>query len=54
MKKCGTSKINPASDLFGALAVCDDNRAEVFEFVNILQWLALKQDGLALLARDEC
>ncbi len=35
-KECGTSKINPASDLTGALAVCDDRRAAVLEFFNIL------------------
>ncbi len=31
-----------------ALAVCDENRTEVFELANI------KQDSLALLTRDEC
>ncbi len=31
------SKINPASYLLGALAVCDEHRAEVLEFGNILQ-----------------
>ncbi len=53
-RECGTSKINPASYLFGALAVCDEHRAEVLEFVHILQGLTLKQDSLALLTRDEC
>ncbi len=35
-RECGTSKIKPASDLFGVLAVCDEHRAEVLEFANIL------------------
>ncbi len=52
--KCGTSKINPASYLLGALAVCDEHRAELLEFVNILQGLTIKQDSLVLLTRDEC
>ncbi len=47
-------KINPASHLLGALVVCDEQRAEVLEFVNILQGLTIKQDSLALLTRDEC
>ncbi len=50
-RKCGTAKINSTSDLFGALVVSDKHRAE---FVNILQGLAIKQDGLALLTSDEC
>ncbi len=53
MIECGTGKINPVSDLLGALAVCDEHRAQVIEFVNIIQGLAIKRDGLALLARDE-
>ncbi len=28
-RECGASKINPASDLLGALAVCDEHRDEV-------------------------
>ncbi len=51
-RECGTSKINPASDLLGALAVCDEHRAEVVELVNTLQRLSIKHDGLALLTRD--
>ncbi len=41
-------------NLFGALAVYDDHQAEVVEFVNILQELTFKREGLALLIRDEC
>ncbi len=26
MRECGTGKINPASDLFGVLNVCDEQR----------------------------
>ncbi len=47
-------KINTVSDLFGALAVCDKNRTEVFELVNVFQWLTIKQDALALLTGNEC
>ncbi len=36
-RECEPSKFKPVSDLFGALAVCDENRTEVFELVNILQ-----------------
>ncbi len=43
-RECGTSEINPASYLLGALAVCNEQRAEVLEFVNILQGLTIKQD----------
>ncbi len=43
-KECVSGKINPASDIFGALAVCDLHRTEVLELVNILQELT----------RDEC
>ncbi len=50
-KEYGTVKIKSASNLFGALAVSDKHRAE---FVNILQGLTIKQDGLALLTSDEC
>ncbi len=53
-RECGMSKINPASDLLGALAVCDEHRAEIPEFVHIIQGLTIKQDSLALLTRDEC
>ncbi len=53
-RECGTNKIKTASDLFGVLVVCDEHRAEVLEFANILQGLTIKQDGLALLTRDEC
>ncbi len=52
--ECGTSKINSASDLLGALAVCDEHRAEVLEFVDLPLGLTIKQDSLALLTRDEC
>ncbi len=48
------SNVNPASDLLGALAACDEHLAEVLEFVNILQGLTIKQDILALFTRDEC
>ncbi len=54
VRECGTGKINPASYLIGALAVCDELRAEVLEFLNTLQGLTIKQDSLALLTRDEC
>ncbi len=37
-------KLNPASDLFDVLHVCDEYRTEVLEFVNILQDLTVKQD----------
>ncbi len=47
------SKINPASDLIGAQAVCYEHRTEVLELVNNLQRLTIKQDGLALHTRDE-
>ncbi len=53
-RKCGTGKINPVSDLFGSLAVGDEYRAEVLEFVNTLQGLTIRHDGLALLTRNEC
>ncbi len=53
-RECETSKINSASDFLGALAVCDEHRAGVLEFVNILQELTIKPDGLAVLTRDEC
>ncbi len=53
-RECGTGKINSASDIFGALAVCDENRMELFELVNILQWRTITQNDLVLLNRDEC
>ncbi len=43
-------KINSASYFLDALAVYDEHRAEVLEFVNIVQGLTIKQNGLALLA----
>ncbi len=49
-RECGASKTNPASDLLGALAICDKHGAGVIEFVNILRGLT----GLALLTRVEC
>ncbi len=49
-----TGKTHPPSDLFGALAVCDEPRTEVFQPVSILQCLTIKQDDLKLLTRDEC
>ncbi len=52
VRECGTSKINPASDLLGALVVFDEHQAEVLEFVNIHQGLTIKEDGLVLLTRD--
>ncbi len=54
MRECGTCKVNPASDLFDAMAVCDEQRINVLELVNTLQWPTIKQDGLALVTRDEC
>ncbi len=48
-RECETSKIKHASDLLGALAVCDKHRDEVLEFVNIFQGLIIRQNGLALL-----
>ncbi len=54
VRECRPSKINPASDLPSALAVCSEHRAEVLEFVNIFQGLTIRQDSLALLTRDEC
>ncbi len=47
-------KINLASGLLDVVAVCDEHWAEVFQFMNIIQRLTIKQDGLALPARDEC
>ncbi len=46
-RECGTSKVYPASDLLGALAVCDGHLAEVFESFQILQGLTIKKDSLA-------
>ncbi len=43
---CGTGKVNPVSNLFGALAVCDEHRIEVR--------LTIKQGSLAQVTRDEC
>ncbi len=54
MSECGMGQINPASGLFGTLAVCDEHRIEALEFENIFYWLTIKQDGLALLTGDEC
>ncbi len=48
-RECGTSKIDPVSDFFGALVICDEHRAEVLEFVNFLQTLIIKHDGSVLL-----
>ncbi len=41
-------------DLLGAVAVCDEHRANVLEFFHILQGLTIKQDNLALLTWDKC
>ncbi len=41
-RECRKSKINPASDLLGALNVCKEYRADVLEFVHIPQGLAIK------------
>ncbi len=38
-------KVKPVSDLFGALAVCDNHRAEALVFANIFQGLIIKQAG---------
>ncbi len=38
-RECKPSTINHASDLLDAMAVCDEHRAEVLEFVNNLQRL---------------
>ncbi len=43
-RECGAGKINPDSDLFGALAIFGEHRADVLEFVNILLGLTIKQD----------
>ncbi len=48
-RECRTSKINPASDLLVALAVCDEHGADVLELVHIIAGLTIKQDSLALL-----
>ncbi len=48
----GTSMINPDSDVFGVLSVCDENKTEVFGLVSTIQWLTIKQAGLALLTTD--
>ncbi len=53
MRECETDKINPASKLFDAPAVCDEHQPEVLEFVNFIRGFTTKYDGLALLARDE-
>ncbi len=53
-REYGMSKINSVSNLLGFLADYDEHRAKVLEFFHILQWLTIKQDGLALLIRDEC
>ncbi len=46
----------PASNLLGALAVCNEYQGEELEFAHILQGLTIKQDSLALSAdtSDEC
>ncbi len=36
-----------ASNLLGALLVCDEHRGEVLEFVHILQGLTITQDSAA-------
>ncbi len=51
-RECGTGTINLTSDLFGFQAVCDEHRAELFDIVNILQGLTIKQIGLELLTSD--
>ncbi len=45
MKFHAKGKMYPVRDLYGALAVCDEHRAEVLDF-NILQWLPIKYDDL--------
>ncbi len=40
-RECGPSKINRASEILGALAVCDEHRVKVLEFVNILLGLTI-------------
>ncbi len=49
----GIGRVNPDSDCFSLLIFCDENRAEVLETANIIQRLTIKQDGVALLTRDE-
>ncbi len=44
-----TSKNSTCFEHVGALAVCDEHRAEVLEFINTFQGLTIKQDNLALL-----
>ncbi len=46
------SKVNHSSDLFGALAVCDEHRVGEFKLVSILYGLAIKQVGLVSLTDD--
>ncbi len=53
-RECQTDRISTVSDIFSALAICDEHRSEVLEFVKILQGLTIKQEGLALLTRDRC
>ncbi len=53
-RECGTSKINLASDLLGALTVCYEHQVEALECVNFHQGLTIRQDGLVLLTTDEC
>ncbi len=47
-------QVNTASELFDTLTICDEHRIEVLELFNFPQGLTFKQDGLALITRDEC
>ncbi len=53
-RECGTGKIDPGSDLLSVLAASNENKTDVLELVNILQWLIIKQDILELIIRDGC
>ncbi len=53
-QKRRSGKLNPAFGLLVVLAVCDEHRAEVLPFINIIQRLAIKQGGFVLSTRDEC
>ncbi len=52
-RECGACN-NPVSDLFDALAVQFESRAQMLDLANILRGLNIKLNGLVLLTRDEC
>ncbi len=45
-RKCKARQTNPASNLFGTLAVYGEHLADVLEFVNILRGLAIEHSVL--------